>query len=289
MKFWMTTSWAETDQLMEIAKFAEDVGFHGVFNSDHAVFPRDIAPKYPDSPDGRPPMSAHWPYPDCWATLAAMGAVTKKIRLSTAIYVLPLRSPFEVAKAAGTLAILTNNRFDLGIGVGWMKEEFDIYGIDFATRGKRTDEMIEVMHKLWRGGMVEHHGTFFDFPPLQIEPPPPKPVPILVGGASLPAMRRAAYLGDGWLGSGNKPEDVPAVIAKINEMRKAAGRDHLPFEMMLPLLCAPDVDVFKRLDAQGGTVGFCPPFALTLGLKSSLDAKKRMLESFANDFIRRVS
>jgi probable F420-dependent oxidoreductase len=289
MKFWQAVNWIETEQLMDVAKFAEEVGFHGVFNADHGVFPRDIATRYPESPTGKPPMQSDWPYPDCWATIAAMGAVTKRLRFSSAIYVLPLRNVFEAAKATGTLAILTGHRFDLGIGVGWMREEFDIYGVDFATRGKRTDEMIEVLHKLWRGGMAEHHGKFFDFPPLQIAPSPGRPVPIFYGGPSDLALRRAAYLCDGWLGSGNKPEDVPALLEKLSSLRRAAGRDHLPFETIVPLLCEPNLDTFKRLQPLGMSAGVSYPFTMVLGLRSTLDDKKRVMERFANQIIRRMS
>src|SRR5215469_15419844 len=112
MKFWQSISWIEADQLVEIAKFAEEVGFHGVINSE---------------------------------------------------YLFLLRNPIEVAKVAGTCALISNNRVSVGFGVGWQKEEFDAMGVDFHTRGKRTDEMIEVMRKLWRGGVVSHHGRFFQF------------------------------------------------------------------------------------------------------------------------------
>ena len=139
-----------------------------------------------------------------------MAAVTRRLRFSVAVYVLPLRNPFEVARATGTLAILSGNRFILGAGIGWMKEEFDIYGVDFRTRGKRFDEYLDVLQLLWRGGMVEYHGTHFDFPPLQISPAPDAPVPIFLGGASTAALARTARKADGWIGAGNTPDEVPA-------------------------------------------------------------------------------
>ena len=111
MKFWQMVPWMETEQLAEVAKFAEEVGFEGVMNADHAVYPEVVNAPYPYSPTGKPLMSPDWPYPDAWITIMAMAAATKTLKLSTSVYVLPLRSPFEVAKATGTLAILTNNRF----------------------------------------------------------------------------------------------------------------------------------------------------------------------------------
>jgi probable F420-dependent oxidoreductase len=288
MKFWQALMWVEGEQLIDCAKFAEEVGFEGVFIADHAVYPKTVTSIYPSTPDGKAPMSPHWPYPDCWVTLAAMAGATTKLKFSTSVYVLPVRNPLEVAKATGTLAILSNYRFALGIGVGWMKEEFNIYGVDFHTRGKRTDEAIEVLRKLWDGGIVEHHGTFFDFSPLQIAPAPAKNIPIWVGGASPAGLRRAAYLGDGWLGEGNSSDQVPAVVAELKRLRQEAGRDHLPFELNIPVSDPPTIDLFKRLRDCGVTGGYSLPFFFELGLTSSLDQKKRVMERFATRIIHRL-
>jgi probable F420-dependent oxidoreductase len=288
MKFWQATSWIETEQLIDVAKFAEEVGFHGVFNSDHAFFPKDYTRQYPGTESGEMPMRPHWPYPDCWVTAAAMAAVTTRLEVSTAVYILPLRSPLEVAKATSTLAITSNHRFALGIGVGWLKEEFDICGVDFHTRGKRTDEMIEVMHKFWRGGMVAHRGRFFDFPELQMEPHPSKPVRIFVGGKSPAALRRAATLCDGWIGNGQTPEEVPGILAELNQMRREAGRSQLPFETIIPLTTMPNVDVLRRLEEQGMTGSFGLQFTQELGMTSTIDEKKRVMERFARDIIQKM-
>ena len=148
MRFWQALTWVEPDQLLDAARFAEEVGFDGCMLADHGVFPRDVRSAYPYATDGAPPMDPDAPYPDCWATLGALVTATKRLRYTISVYVLPLRNVFEVARAAGTVAILSGNRVALGAGIGWMKEEFDIYGIDFKTRGKRCDEMIEVLLEL---------------------------------------------------------------------------------------------------------------------------------------------
>jgi len=287
MKFWQALTWVEPDQLLDAARFAEEVGFDGCMLADHGVFPRDIRSAYPYATDGAPPMDPDAAYPDCWATLGALAASTRRLRYTISVYVLPLRNVFEVARAAGTVAILSQNRVALGAGIGWMKEEFDIYGVDFKTRGKRCDEMIEVLRKLWQGGMVEHHGRFFDFPPLQIAPAPSSPVPIWMGGSSEPALRRTATLCDGWLGAGNTPDEVPGILSKLARLRTEAGRAHLPFETVVGLKTPPDVDTFKRLGDAGMTTGISYPFKFALGDRSSLDAKKRLMEDFAEKFIRR--
>ena len=286
MKFWQMLSWVEVEQMVPLAIFAEELGFEGVMNSDHAVYPETVNAPYPYSTTGKPLMQPDWSYPDTWTTIAAMAAVTTRIRLSTSVYVLPLRSVFEVAKATGTLALLSEGRFILGAGLGWMKDEFDIYGVPFETRARRTDEMIEVLRKFWAGGMVEHHGAFHDFPPVQIAPAPGRPVPVYLGGSSPPALRRTARLGDGWIGNGNAPEEVPAIVAELKRLRSEAGRDHLPFETVIGLTTPPDIDTFRRLGELGMTAGVSYPFYFSLGERSSLDDKKRIMERFERDVLR---
>ncbi|HEX4507480.1 MAG TPA: TIGR03619 family F420-dependent LLM class oxidoreductase [Alphaproteobacteria bacterium] len=289
MKFWQMVPWMETEQLAEVAKFAEEVGFEGVMNADHAVYPEVVNAPYPYSPTGKPMMSPDWPYPDAWITIMAMAAATKTLKLSTSVYVLPLRSPFEVAKATGTLAILTDNRFVLGAGIGWMKDEFEIYGVDFHKRGKIMDEQIEIMKRLWAGGMVSYKGEIFDFPNLQIAPAPDKTVPIYLGGSSPKALERVARVADGFIGNGNMPDEVPGLLAEMKRLREKAGRAHLPFETVIGLNTPPDLDTFKRLEAQGMTSGVSYPFYFSLGMTSSIDDKKRVMEDFAKRFIRPLS
>jgi probable F420-dependent oxidoreductase len=286
MKFWQMLTWMEPEQILDVARFAEELGFEGVMLGDHGVFPREVKTPYPYSADGKAPMAPDSWYPDCWATLGAISAVTRRIRFSVAVYVLPLRNIFEVARATGTLAILSNNRFILGAGIGWMKDEFDIYGVDFHTRGKRFDEQLEVLRKLWGGGMVEHHGALIDFPPLEISPAPAQAVPIFTGGTAAVALRRAAEKADGWIGAGNTPAEVPGILAEFRRLRQAAQREEEPFETIIGLSTPPDLATFQRLHEAGMSGGVSYPFKYTLGERSSLDAKKRVMEDFARRFIR---
>jgi probable F420-dependent oxidoreductase len=285
LKFWQAVTWMEPEQMLDVARFAEAVGFSGLMLGDHGVFPENIQTRYPYSADGKPPMTPDSYYPDCWASIGAMAAVTTRIRFSVGVYVLPLRNVFEVARAAGTLSIFSANRFILGVGTGWMKEEFDIYGVDFHTRGRRYEEMIAVLHKLWAGGMVEHHGELIDFPRLQISPAPAQPIPIYMGGAAPVALERTARVADGWIGAGNTPDEVPRILSSLRELRERAGRAHLPFEAVFGLSTPPDVDTFRRLEAQGMTTGIAYPFKYALGPLSALDDKKRVMEDFARRII----
>ena len=287
MKFWQAITWVETEQLPELAKFAEEAGYHGLMGGDHAVYPETIDAGYPYSEDGRPDMSPDWEYPDQWVSIAAMAAVTERIRFTTGVYVLPARNPHEVARATATLGILSEDRFILGVGAGWMHEEFEIYGVPFVGRGKRMDECIDVIRKLWTGEMVEHHGPCFDFPRVQLSPVPTTAPPIYVGGDNELALRRAAFLGDGWIGAGNTAEEVGPLISRLAALRKEAGRDHLPFETMVGLKNELDADLLKRMrDESGMTSAVLYPFHYSLGHRSTLDAKKRLMEDFAENVIR---
>ncbi len=287
MKFWQAITWAETDQLIEIARFAEDMGFHGLMSGDHAVYPESVVPNYPYSESGVPPMQADDEYPDQTAIFAAMAAVTNTLLFTCGVYVLPLRNPHEVARASATLAILSDNRFVLGVGIGWMKEEFDIYGVDFHRRGKITDEIIEILHKLWDGQMVGHHGAHFDFPRVQLSPAPQTHPSIYVGGSSQIALRRAARVGNGYIGAGTAPDDVGPLLQRLNTLRKEYGRDHLPFEAMIGISASPSLKLYQRLANDGLESTVAPPFQYALGKKhSTIDEKKQFMEYYAESIVR---
>lgn len=286
MKFWQAITWVETEQLPDIARFAEELGFDGLMGGDHALWPATMEPNYPYSETGYPPQTEDSEYPDQWVSIAAMAAVTSRLKFTTGVYVLPLRNPIEVARATGTLAILSQGRFILGAGAGWMREEFDIYGVDFRSRGKRLDECIEAISLLWRDELVEYHGDHIDFPPIRLAPAPPAPVPIFIGGANKLALRRAARYGDGWIGAGNTPEDVPDVLRRLHELRVEYGRDHLPFETLVGLYAEQSVELLRPLEEEGMTATLNLPFEFALGKKSTLDQKKRMMEQYAVNIIR---
>ncbi len=286
MKFWQAITWAETEQLCEIAQFAEECGFEGLMGADHALFPEQMAADYPYSDTGLPPQTAEHEYPDMWTSFAAMAAVTNSIKLVCGVYVLPIRNPIEIAKQAATLAILSEGRFILGSGTGWMKEEFDAYDVPFKGRGKRMDEMIDIMQGLWRGDMFEYHGEHFDFPPLKISPHSEYQVPLYFGGAADVALRRTARVGDGWIGAGNTPEEVPGLMNRLLELRKEYGRDHQPFETLVGIYAEPNRELFESMLGTGMTAGINMPFAFALGTRSAIDDKKRLMERFAEDVIR---
>lgn len=288
MKFWQVGSFSEPDQLVEIARGAEEAGFEGVLLSDHLFFPGDLRSRYPYSEDGKPMFDGTMPFPDPWTTIAAMAAVTTRLRFGTMVYILPLRHPLEVAKAVGTAALLSNDRVLLGTGAGWIREEYDALGVDFATRGKRYDEMIDVMRKAWTGEMVEHRGAHFDLGRFQMSPAPRRPVPIAIGGVNEVALRRAARLGDGWIGTGQTPEQAVELLARIATLRREAGRASQPFEAIVPLVTPPDADVFRRLADAGMTSTTAWPFLYTLGPGSTLAQKRESMLRFGESVIAKL-
>lgn len=287
MRFWQAVSFLEAEQLLDVARAAEEVGFDGAFVSDHVFFPGELVSKYPYAPDGVPYFDRDTPWLETFASIGAMAAVTTRLRFVTGVYILPLRHPLEVAKAAATVALLSGNRLALGVGTGWMREEFDALGREFAGRGRRMDEQIAVMRTVWRGGVVEHTGRHYRLPPLQMSPAPTQPIPILVGGASERALRRAATLGDGWVGAGNTPEEIPGILRRLGELRREAGRERAPFEVIVALTTPPDVDVFRRLEDQGVTGVVSWPLVFTTGPGSSIAQKRGALETYANQIIAR--
>ncbi|HIG00181.1 MAG TPA: LLM class F420-dependent oxidoreductase [Myxococcales bacterium] len=281
MQFWQSTAFNDPLELPVIAQEAEAAGFDGIIVSEHLMVPSKFKPGYLYSEDGRPPFDVDTPFPDPWVAIATMAAVTSRIRFCTLVHILPLHHPVEVAKSLATLALYSDNRVLVGAGAGWMKEEFDVLGIDFKTRGKRFNEMIEVMRKLWQGGEVEHHGECFDFPSISQNPAPTKPIPIAIGGASKAALRRAATLGDGWCGAGNTPDEAEEILRTLATLRKEAGREAEPFEAIVPLTTEPTPDSLKRISDLGATGTVSYPFSYTVGPDASLQQKIDAMKQFS--------
>ena len=269
-----------------IAATAEAVGFDSVAVSDHVVYPSYLSSAYPYTPDGTPLFSPEEDWPDPWVAIGSMAAVTTTLRFLTNVYVLPLRNPFVVAKAVGTAAFLSGGRVGLGIGAGWMAEEFDLLEQPFARRGARMDEMVEVLRTLWSGGMVEHHGEFYDFDPVEMRPAPPAPVPVYVGGHSAAAFRRAARLGDGWLGVQYPPDELVRHCRTLRQEREDAGTSDRPFEIIASPLAVPTRDLLDELDGEGVTTVLTSAWMAVGRNQPDVDAAVGCVEAFADRFLR---
>ena len=215
-----------------LAEEADRLGFHGVFVPDHLVAPLEVGSEYPYAASGKPTFALDTPFADPWVMLGHLAATTERILLGVGVFVLPLRNAFAVAKAAATLQQLSRGRLVFGIGTGWVGEEFDVLGAPFERRGARSEEMIEVVRKLWSGEPVEHHGRWIRFPRVQMSPPAGPPIPLLLGGTSRPALRRAARLGDGWYCPPATLDDAREYRQAIDTARRAAGTADRPFRFV---------------------------------------------------------
>jgi probable F420-dependent oxidoreductase len=287
MKFWQSLQFAATEDLPELARGIEsDTPFHGVFLGDHTVYPERLLTPYPYTPDGKVLWAAETHWPDIGAALGAMGAVTRRLHFVTGVYILPLRHPVDVAKMMATLSILSNARAALGIGVGWMEDEFRAAGIDFKGRGKRCDEMIEMMRRLWEGRMVEYHGRYFDLPPSQLSPAPKGRIPIYVGGDSAPALRRAALMADGWISSGLSADTILQSIHTVRTLLAQAGRAAEGFEFIASV--RPNLDLIKQLRDGGVTAIFNLATPEEIAGRVSAQEKLDNVRRYADEIIAKV-
>lgn len=225
---------ADVGALRGLAQTAEGLGFASAWVSDHVVIPERVESAYPYSPDGRFHLGPTGAYLEPLIALTYLAGVTERIRLGTHVLILPYRNPVVMAKEIATLDVLSRGRVDLGVGVGWMREEFEALGYDyFDRRGAVADEQIRLMRTLWTEDVAAFEGDFYRFARLGAHPHPtqrPHP-PIWVGGHTRPAIRRAARLGDGWLPIGARPpatlppEEIARGRALLREEATRAGRD----------------------------------------------------------------
>ena len=260
MQFWSGTPFMKTSEILPLARMLDEAGYDGMVTADHLIYPRELSSPYPDHPSGKPPWPPETAWPDCWVQIGAMAAVTSRLRFSNAVYVAPARPLLEVAKQVATAAVLSDGRVSLAVGVGWMREEYDILGQDFTTRGKRLNEMIPALRALWGGGWVSWSGEYFQVPEMMIEPHPEVPVTIHCGGESEAALRRAALLCDGWVGFAYRWDEAVSYVEKITKLRHEYGRGSEPFDIMFALLEPPTVDLYKRAEDIGVTAVMCAPW-----------------------------
>ena len=250
MRYWINAGFLEIDQLVPLARRAEELGFEGISMPEHLFLPQQVASSYPYSADGSVTWDEQAPWPEPLTAIAAMGASTSRLRFTTSILIAPLRDLFALAKAAGTAAGFAPGRVSLGLGAGWLREEFDIVGQGFDDRGARLDEMLELLPKLWSGELVEHVGPLLAFPPLRMRPS--ATLAILTGGHAPAALRRAARA-DGWIGAHDSLEATAADLTALAAARAAAGRSEAPYEILLAALPrhAADAAALEELGVDG--------------------------------------
>ncbi|MGZ6928114.1 MAG: TIGR03619 family F420-dependent LLM class oxidoreductase [Acidimicrobiia bacterium] len=244
------------DHLLPMARAAEEAGFDTITVPDSIFYPEQVSADYPYSADGGRFWAPETPFPDPFVSISAMAAVTERIRFLTNVVKLAIREPLSVAKQLSSMAALSHDRVGLGVGLSWIPEEFAWTHNDMKTRGRRADEMIEILKLVCAGGgprWVEYHGKHYDFDRLMMSPAPEQPVPIYVGGLSDPGFRRAARLADGWISVQNTTAEIVGAIEAIDRHREEYGRADRPFEINALPTDAFDVDGYRRLADAGVT------------------------------------
>lgn len=224
-----TMRYAEPAAAAELARAAEAAGFDSLWTADHPVLPEQYESPYPYDPSGRIPGSTGSPLPDSLVWLTWVAAHTETIKLGTGVLILPLRNPLVLAKEIASVDVLSGGRMLLGIGVGWLGEEFDALGVPFGDRGRRTDEWVEVMRALWTSEPASHSGDRMSFEGMSSNPKPANgSVPVVVGGHSRKAAERAGKLGDGFFPLGG---DLPELLDVMRQTAADLGRDPAAIEV----------------------------------------------------------
>ena len=216
---------------LALCQRAEAAGFESVWGGEHVIMPDSIVSKYPYTPDGKIPAEPETPIPDPLIWLAFAAAAAPTLRLGTCILIVPQRNPLILAKELATLDQLSGGRVELGLGVGWMREEFDALGVPWEKRGARNDEYIEAMRALWQGPHAEYHGDFVDFEPATCSPRPVNgSIPIIVGGDSDAAISRTVRIADGYFPGEGDIAQLGALLNRVRQAAEAAGRDPASIE-----------------------------------------------------------
>jgi probable F420-dependent oxidoreductase len=271
VRFALAETMCDPDQYVPLAQAAEEAGFDAYTLPDSVAYPEVSDSKYPYTPDGDRRFLENKPFLDPWMLASALGMVTKKLRFHTFVVKLPIRHPVLVAKQTATVAALTNNRFSLGVGLSPWPEDYRICGVPWEGRGTRMDEMLAIMRGLLRGGYYQFQGEHFRVESIKMCPTPTEPVPLLIGGHSEPALKRSAYLGDGWMHAGGEHAELVRLMARLNELRREAGRDQEPYEIHVISMDAYSVDGVRRLEEAGVT-------DLIVGFRKAYEADQTPLE-----------
>jgi probable F420-dependent oxidoreductase len=275
MKFTLSIAMNPLDQLGELAQAAEEAGFASIALPDSLFYAETVSTDYPYTPDGSRFWTADTPWVDPLVATAAMGAVTSRIEFYTSVLKLGSRNPVLLARQVG-----------LGLGVGWLPQEFEYCGVPFERRGKRVDEAIDVLRLILDGGMVEYHGEFYDFDKIQMSPAPPKRVPFYIGGHTDVALRRAARVADGWSSAMMKLDELRDTIARLKELLAERGRADDPFEYQAVCIDKFGLDGYREQAEAGVTDVITMPWVFDgVGFDAPVEPKLESIHKFGAEII----
>ncbi len=287
MKFSYHHSMCPAEQYVPLAQAAEKAGFNGVTMPDSICYPKEATSQYPYNADGSREFLESVPFMESFLLSAHLAAVTDKLEFTTSVMKLAIRQPVIVAKQLSTLAVLSNNRFKFGVGISPWEEDFDIAQVAFAKRDKRMNEMVEIVRGLMSGEYFGYKGEIFDIPEVKLCPAPTKAVPIIIGGHSEAALKRAARLGDGWICAGADFDSTKRMIDRLNELRKEYQRDHLPFEISVAGQegYSPEgINSYREIGVTEVTVAFRNIYEMEADDKS-LEEKIGVIDWYGNEVI----
>lgn len=289
MKWAVSAAMIDAPEMLELAPVIEELGYDSIGLPDSVFFPEHVSADYPYTADGKRMWSAEVPMPDPFIMMAAMAPITERLTFSTNVLKLPLRDPLLTAKQVATMAVVSNNRIGIGVGLSWIPEEFTFTRTDMRTRGARTDEAIDILKAVCAGNgpeWVEYHGKHYDFERLMISPAPDRPVPVYVGGHSEPGLKRAARVGDGWISVNVPTDQVIAAVARLNELREEFGRADEPFEIDASPVDVKDIEGYRTLEAGGVTTCRVVPWRM-YGEEQNTAGRIASLRRFADEVIKK--
>ncbi|MEZ5573426.1 MAG: TIGR03619 family F420-dependent LLM class oxidoreductase [Halioglobus sp.] len=286
MRFSYQIGMCDSDHYLPLAKAAEQAGFHGIAIPDSICYPQQASSKYPYNSDGSREFLESVPFIESLIAVAAMAAVTERIRFATFVYKLAVRQAPVVAKQVQGIQALSGNRFDFGIGISPWEEDFAVCGVPWEKRGARFDEQIEIMRGLEKGDYFGFEGEMHHMPANKMNPVPTKPTPLLIGGHTEPALKRAARTGDGWMCAGANIEELEAYIGRINQLREEYGTSDRAFRIFTTGQNAFTPQGIEKLESIGVSdviIGFRNVYAMEKD--KALDEKIAMVNWYAGEFI----
>lgn len=284
MRFTFLESLCDITHFKPLAQAVEAAGFDSFAIPDSIMYPRDSTSQYPYLSGGDREFIAQ-PMLDPFVSATHMASVTEKLVFTTFVVKLAVRNPVLAAKLACSVAAISNNRFKFGVGLSPWPEDFAVCGQPWEERGKRMNEMLEIVRGLSTGEYFEYHGDFYDLPAIRLNPVPSQPLPILLGGHVDAALRRAVHYGDGWMHAGGDKDELAPLLKRLQEIRQAEGAANKPFEIHVVSMDAYHPDGIRRLEDQGVTdviVGFrnvYDPSTVHQPLQEKLDAIRQYADN----------
>jgi probable F420-dependent oxidoreductase len=288
VKFTYHATMCDPDQYLPLAIAAEEAGFDGFTFPDSICYPKEGSDVYPYNDDGTRDFLDGVPFLEPFVAIPYLAAHTKKLHYTTSVVKLAIRQPVIVAKQLATLAVMLGDRFAFGIGISPWPEDFEVCQIPWENRGKRMDEMMEILNGLMSGEYFGYEGEIFNIPPIKICPVPKHHIPLLVGGHAKPALRRAARLGDGWISAGSSLEELQTMIGQIEKFREEYGRAEGQFQYHAMTEAAYSAQGLEDLVAAGVTeviIAFRNPYDGTPDIQT-LAEKIGMINWYAENVIR---